>query len=632
MAEHLLDVGAAAGPRRAAALTTSGLSAHTPEGILMADPGQGTTAVRRQRGAAPAPDSEEDPVALHFTQYYLDCLSHASYLIGDTVSGEAVVVDPQRDVAEYLRDAEANGLRITKVIETHFHADFLSGHLELAAATGADIVYGKAAAGRVGFPIETHANGDHLSLGTVDLEVLETPGHTPESICVVIRPDGPDGEPFGVLTGDTLFIGDVGRPDLLSAIGFDATDLARDLYHSLHDKLLTLPDDTKVLPAHGAGSACGKNLSTETISTIGEQRRTNYALQPMVIEDFIDAVTQGQSVAPLYFLFAATKNRESRALLAEDVEVRRLALDDVLAHQRGGAVVIDSRDDLMFANGHLRGSINVGLSGRFAEYVGEVMEPGTPIILVCEPGTEAEAATRLARIGFDNVIGALDDPIAAFVVHPQHVAQLSRLSVEQLAERMGSVKQLVVVDVRNPGETALGTITGARELGLPSMLRGLDELDPSAPTVVYCAGGYRSAIASSLLRSKGFTDVSDLIGGYNAWASSTIPSTLPAVDPIEASTMDDALLLDVRESDEWEAGHIERAQHRVMSELPDHLGDLPTDRRIVVVCRSGNRSGKVTNWLISKGFDAVNLTGGMQVWESSGLPVVTTDGSVGRVI
>ena len=569
-------------------------------------------------------------MALFFTQYYLDCLSHASYLVGDTESGAAVVVDPQRDVAEYLRDAEANGLTITKIIETHFHADFLSGHLELAAATGADIVYGKAAAGRVGFAIETHANGDHLSLGSVDLEVLETPGHTPESICVVIRPDGPESEPFGVLTGDTLFIGDVGRPDLLSAVGHDAADLARQLYHSLHDKLLTLPDATKVLPAHGAGSACGKNLSTETISTIGEQRRTNYALQPMVLEDFVDAVTQGQSVAPLYFLFAATKNRESRALLAEDVDVRRLTIDEVLEHQGGGAVVIDSRDDLMFATGHLRGSINVGLGGRFAEYVGEVMEPGTPIILVCEPGTEGEARTRLARIGFDNVIGALDDPIAAFVVHPEVVEQLSRLSVEQLAERMGSVRDLVVVDVRNPGETALGTITGARTLSLPAMLRGIDELDPGSPTVVYCAGGYRSAIASSLLRSKGFTDVSDLIGGYTAWSSSTIPATLPAIGVTEVD-VDDAYLLDVREQDEWTAGHIDGAVHVVMATLPDRLDLLPTDRTITVVCRSGNRSGKVTNWLISKGYDAVNMSGGMLDWAAQGRDVLAIDGTPGVV-
>lgn len=570
-------------------------------------------------------------MSLFLTQYYLECLSHASYLIGDTESGRAVVVDPQRDVAEYLQDAAANGLTITKVIETHFHADFLSGHLELAEATGAAIVFGRAAAGRVGFPIETHANGEHLSLGTVDLEILETPGHTPESICVVVRPDGPDGVPDAVLTGDTLFIGDVGRPDLLSAVGFDAGDLARDLYHSLHDKLLTLPDATKVYPAHGAGSACGKNLSTETVSTIGEQRRTNYALQPMVLEDFVDAVTQGQSVAPLYFLFAATRNREMRDLLLDDVDVRLLPLDEVLIHQRGGAVVIDSRDDRMFAAGHLRGSINVGLGGRFADYVGQVMEPGTPIILVCEPGTETEARTRLARIGFDNVIGALADPIAAFLAHPDHVARLSRLSVDQFADRLATVRDLVVVDVRTPGETALGMIPGAVAIGLPELLRRLDELDPTKPTVVHCAGGYRSAIASSLLRAHGFTDVSDILGGFDAWAAQEVPATLPAVD---AAAVDAAraTLLDVREDEEWDAGHIDGALHIPMSHLVDRLADLPPARPLTVVCRSGNRSGKVTAWLLGRGVDAVNMAGGMLAWSEAGRPMRATDGAPAVVV
>lgn len=570
-------------------------------------------------------------MTLFLTQYYLDCLSHASYLVGDTDSGLAVVVDPQRDIAEYVRDAVENGLTITKVIETHFHADFLSGHLELAAETGAAIVYGKAAAGRVGFPIETYGNGAHISLGGVDLEILETPGHTPESICIVVRPDGPASEPEAVLTGDTLFIGDVGRPDLLSAVGFDAADLARDLYHSLHDKLLVLPDATKVYPAHGAGSACGKNLSTETVSTIGEQRATNYALQQMVIEDFVDAVTQGQSVAPLYFLFAATKNREVRALLDEDSAVARLTLDEVLTHQRGGAAVIDSRDDRMFAAGHLRGSINVGLGGRFAEYVGEVMEPGTPIILVCEPGTEAEARTRLARIGFDNVIGCLDDPIANFVVHPEHVEQLSRLSVAQLAERMASVRELVVVDLRNPGETALGMIPGAKELALPALLRRLDELDPEAPTVVHCAGGYRSAIGASLLRSKGFRDVSDLLGGYDAWIAREIPATLPAIDiaDVDVST---ATLIDVREDHEWEAGHIAEAIWIPMSLLPERQHELPTDRPLTIVCRSGNRSGKVTAWLLHNGLDAVNMTGGMLAWAEAGRSMIDDEGAPGTVL
>ncbi len=458
---------------------------------------------------------------MFFRQYYLACLSHASYLIGDLASGRAVVVDPQRDIAEYLADAEANGLRIIKVLETHFHADFLSGHLELAASTGAAIGYGAAALGRTEFPIETFADGERIHLGDgdagVNLEIRETPGHTPESISIVVRPDGMTSEPYGVLTGDTLFIGDVGRPDLLSSVGVTADDLGRQLYHSLRDKLLTLPDATKVYPAHGAGSACGKNLSSETVSTIGEQRRSNYALAPMSEADFVEAVTQGQSVAPLYFSFAANRNREMRDLLAEESSVPTLTLDETLAHQRGGAVVIDAREESAFGAGHLRGSVNVGLSGRFAEYAGEVMAPKTPIVLVAPPGQEVEAKVRLARIGFDNVLGALENPVESFLAHPELVEPLSRLSTEQLSERMETVPNLVLLDVRNPGEVALGTIAGSRSISLPALLSSLDQLDQRAPTVVFCAGGYRSAIASSLLRSHGFADVSDLLGGYTAW-------------------------------------------------------------------------------------------------------------------
>ncbi|MEY3619147.1 MAG: Beta-lactamase hydrolase-like protein, partial [Actinomycetota bacterium] len=400
----------------------------------------------------------------------------------------------------------------------------------------------------------------------------------------------------------------------------------------LHTKLMVLPDETKVFPAHGAGSACGKNLSTETVSTIGEQRRTNYALAPMVVEDFIDVVTQGQTPAPLYFLYAATRNRESHALLPDNVEVVPLTIEQVREHQRGGAVVIDCRDDNMFASGHLRGSINVGLSGRFAEYVGEVMEPGTPIIIVAEPGSESEARTRLARIGFDNVVGALDNPYAAFIENPDSVERLSRLSVEALAERMGSVKNLVVVDVRNHGEFALGHLPGAKHVPLTELLRGLSSLDPNAPIVVNCAGGYRSAIASSLLRSHGFADVSDLIGGYTAWANSNIPLSLPTIDVVSASHDDTSFRLDCREIDEWDSGHDPSAHHIPMSELPGRLAEFDKGRRIIVICRSGNRSGKVTAWLTGLGFDAVNMVGGMQAWASAGLPVVDTAGSVGSVI
>ena len=456
---------------------------------------------------------------MFFRQYYLQCLSHASYLVGDRSTGKAIVVDPQRDVDQYIEDANAEGLTITSVYETHFHADFLSGHLELAAKVGAEIVYGNAAVGRVDFPIRTMKHSEHHSLGRVDLEVLETPGHTPESICVVVRPEGPASEPYAVLTGDTLFIGDVGRPDLLSSVGFTADDLAYQLYDSLHNKLMLLPGTTKVYPAHGAGSSCGKNLSTETVSTIGEQRKTNYALAPMRVEQFVEAVTQGQSVAPLYFLFAATKNRQAYELFDGAEEINMMSLAEVLQAQSKGAVVIDSRDDMSFAAGHLRGSINVGLSGRFAEYVGEVMEPGTPIVLIGEPGTDTEAKMRLARIGFDNVLGALIDPVKTFVENPDHVERMSRLSVDAFNERINTIPNLALVDIRNPGEVELGSISGARHISLPSLLKRLAEIDKQQPVVVFCAGGYRSSIAASLLRSHGFTDVSDLIGGYSAWSA-----------------------------------------------------------------------------------------------------------------
>ena len=452
-------------------------------------------------------------------QYYLQCLSHASYLVGDRSTGKAIVIDPQRDVDQYINDATAEGLTITSVFETHFHADFLSGHLELASKVGAEVVYGKSAEGRVDFPIRTMQHGEHFSLGEVDLEVLETPGHTPESVCIVVRPNGPTSTPHAVFTGDTLFIGDVGRPDLLSAVGFSADDLAHQLYDSLHNKLMLLPDTTKVYPAHGAGSACGKNLSTETVSTIGEQRRTNYALAPMKVDQFVEAVTQGQSVAPLYFLFAANKNRQAHELYADSGAIKQLSIEEVLAEQAKGTVVIDSRDDMSFAAGHLRGSINVGLSGRFAEYVGEVMEPGTAIVLIGDPGTDAEAKMRLARIGFDNVVGALVDPVKAFVENQDHVERMSRLSVDVFNERINTVRNLDLIDIRNSGEVEQGSIKGARHISLPSLLKRLDEIDKSDPVVVFCAGGYRSSIAASLLKSHGFTDVSDLIGGYSAWSA-----------------------------------------------------------------------------------------------------------------
>lgn len=465
----------------------------------------------------PLTDNKES--TMYFQQYYLQCLSLASYMIGDTTTGRAVVVDPQRDIGEYLADAEANGLTIERVIETHFHADFLSGHLELAEATGAVISYGEAAVETVGFPIEPLADGQRLDLGQVQLEIRHTPGHTPESISIVVY-ETPDSAPYGVLTGDTLFIGDVGRPDLLASIGVTADELARMLYGSLHDQLMTLPDETKVYPAHGAGSACGKNLSTETVSTIGEQRRTNYAVQPMSVDDFVYAVTEGQSAAPLYFSFAANRNRQDRELLDESAAVELLDLDAAQKAIADGAVLLDTRDNALFAAGHLRNSVNVGLDGRFAEYVGQVVPAHTPLVLVTEQGLEKEAEVRLARIGFDQVLGVLAEPERVMAEHPELVEQASRLTAATLADRLREATDQdrpVLVDVRNSGEHAAGTIDGAEHVPLAELSTRHTELDRSRPTVVFCAGGYRSSVAASVLRASGFTDVSDLLGGFGAW-------------------------------------------------------------------------------------------------------------------
>jgi len=291
------------------------------------------------------------------------------------------------------------------------------------------------------------------------------------------------------------------------------------LYHSLRERLLTLPDSTLVYPAHGAGSACGKNLSTNTVSSIGEQRATNYALAPMSEDQFVATVTEGQSTAPLYFLHAATTNRKARDTFDEEAPLTGLSMTDVVAARTSGAAIVDTRDDGDFALGHLRGSINVGLGGRFAEFTGEVVTAGTPIVIVAEPGKEREATTRLARIGFDNVVGYLDDPVKAFLENPDEVQIASRLTAHDFGARRDSIEGLQLVDVRNPGEFKLGTIDGARHIEMAGLTRRLDELDPTRPTVVFCAGGYRSSIAASTLRANGFDDVSDILGGYNAWSA-----------------------------------------------------------------------------------------------------------------
>lgn len=497
---------------------------------LVALAGAITLTVRRSRrgtAALPTPDPRKETQAMetpmYFAQHYLECLSQASYLIGDKRTGRAVVVDPRRDVSEYLDDAAANGLHIEGVINTHFHADFISGHLELAARTGAWIGYGARAEAE--FPIRKLHDRERISLGEVTLEILETPGHTPESISVLVFEHSGDGTPYGVLTGDALFIGDVGRPDLLASIGVSADELGRMLYDTVQHKLMALPDQTRLFPAHGAGSACGKNLSSELQSTIGAQRLGNYACVPMGEREFVDIVTEGQPPAPNYFGYDAILNRKERELLKVEEHLRELPLGDVLARRDAGAAVVDARDPQEFAAGHLVGSINVPADGRLAEQAGMLIEPGREIVVIAPEDRAEEIITRLARIGLDTAAGYLADPEDAFTRAPEgSIAQAERVTFAQLRDELGGAEPPLLIDVRNAGELADGRIEGAVNIPLAELPGRLDAIPADRRIVVHCAGGARSSAAASLLRRSGRTRVADLLGGYGAWAAAHAPA------------------------------------------------------------------------------------------------------------
>lgn len=448
-------------------------------------------------------------------QYYIECLSHASYLIGDEGTGRAIVVDPRRDITEYLSDARKYGLRIEGVINTHFHADFVSGHLELVDATGAWIGFGAAA--ETDYPIRRLREGETISLGEVELEILATPGHTWESISVLVR-ERAGAVPAAVLTGDSLFIGDVGRPDLVNLGDGSAGDLARAMYRTVHEKLLALPDAVRVMPAHGAGSSCGKNLSTELTSTIGEQRASNPSVQPMSEDDFVALVTDGQPAAPAYFSVDAAMNKRVHPLLAQDHTIPELRPQQVAAELAAGTRVLDARSVDDFAAGHLRGSVNVGFDGRFAETGGMVAEVGEKIVLIAYPGEEQEAAMRLARIGSDGAAGYLNvDRDGVFPAELTDLVQpASRTTVDELG-RLLDADAVTLVDIRNPGERESGAIPGAVAIPLAQLRVRLDRVPTGKPIVVHCAGGWRSSVAASLLRAQGFSNVTDLLGGYNAW-------------------------------------------------------------------------------------------------------------------
>ncbi|MFB8773946.1 MBL fold metallo-hydrolase [Streptomyces broussonetiae] len=452
---------------------------------------------------------------MFFAQYYLDCLSQASYMIADETTGRAVVVDPRRDVTDHVTDAATHGLTIEAVVNTHFHADFLAGHLELADRTGAWIGYGQRAEAE--YPIRKLTDGERISLGDVTLEILETPGHTPESISVLVYEHRDDTVPYGVLTGDALFIGDVGRPDLLASIGVTAEELGTMLYDTVHNKLMALPDPVRVFPAHGAGSACGKNLSTQRQSTIGEQRATNYACRPMSRDRFVELVTAGQPSAPAYFVYDAILNRKEHGLYDAAAAPRPLPVEEFMERRAAGAVVLDARSPQDFAPGHLRGSVNVPADGRFAEQSGMVVSPDEEVVVIAPQDREEEVVTRLARIGFDKVGGCLREPEGAFPALAEEMTRASRLTVDELRGLLDGAEPPLVLDVRDCVEREEGFIEGSLHIPPAELSRRIDEIPADRPLVVHCAGGHRSSIAASLLRHKGRADVSDLLGGYGAW-------------------------------------------------------------------------------------------------------------------
>ena len=459
-------------------------------------------------------------------QYYLGCLAHASYLLGDEASSTAIVVDPQRDIHQYLADAETLGLTIRYVFLTHFHADFVAGHLELRDRCGASIHLGARA--RAEYAFISMKDGDTLEFPGMRLQVLETPGHTIESISIVVF-DQENEAPYAVLTGDTLFIGDVGRPDLRASLGWTANDLGAHLFDSLHEKLMVLPDETLVYPAHGAGSLCGKNLSSDTGSTLGEQRRFNYALQPMSKETFIGLVTADQPDAPAYFTYDAILNTRERTTLDRNLEAvhQPVELDEMIRLGDAGAQFLDARDPAEYAKGHLAGSINIGLGGQYATWAGTVLDRSKPIVIIAEPGREQEAALRLGRIGFDHVMGYLPGGMEALAERPDLVWPTERvtaqMAADELAAGLTAAETPVVLDIRNPREWATKHIPGSVNIPLNRLQERIAEVPRDRRVVVHCAGGYRSSIAASILHQYGITNLIEIAGGLAAWDAAHLP-------------------------------------------------------------------------------------------------------------
>jgi glyoxylase-like metal-dependent hydrolase (beta-lactamase superfamily II)/rhodanese-related sulfurtransferase len=449
--------------------------------------------------------------AMYIEQIYTSCLAQASYFVES--DGVAAIVDPIREPEPYLELAAARGARIAYVLETHFHADFVSGHLDLARLTNAKVVFGPGA--QTNFPIHNAHDGEILPLGQAQIRVIHTPGHTPESVCYLVIENG---KPRAVFTGDTLFVGEVGRPDLLEGFDIGREKQARELYRSLHEKLLRLPDDVVVYPAHGPGSLCGKNIGTEKQSTIGKERAFNYALRPMSEDEFVEMVLNGLTQAPQYFVQNAIINRRGYDSLEAVLErnVRRLSYDEAVKEMESGAVVLDVRNGADFGAGHIPGAYQVGLDGSFAVWAGTVLDISKRMIVVAPQGREREAILRLARVGADNVAGYL-----RIEDWKQPLATMPNIKPSEITP-----EKAVVLDVRNEGEYLSGHLPYARLFPLRQLIEDSSSLDAQAHYQIHCAGGYRSVIAASILKARGFENVANVEGGFAA-----IKAELPVVVP-----------------------------------------------------------------------------------------------------
>ena len=453
---------------------------------------------------------------MKFKQFYLGCLSHASYYIGSR--DEAAVIDPQRDVQQYIDEADANGQKIKYVIETHSHADFVSGHIELAEKTGAQIVFGQRA--NTEFPALKVQDGDKLNVGDVELSIMETPGHTPEGITILARDTASEHAPLKMFTGDTLFIGDVGRPDLIGSKGFTAEEMGSMLYDSIHNKILPLGDDTEVYPAHGAGSLCGKSLSKETWSTLGEQRTVNYALKPMTREEFIKVVASDQPEVPAYFPVSAAQNLKGSLSLDSLPTPVMLTTEEIDAFN---GVVLDVRQNVDYGDGHVANAINIGLGGQFASWAGTLIPIGTPVAIVADTKEQVdEAFMRLARVGIETTKGyiLIND-------YNGETRKIEQVPVGKVREATANGKAQFV-DVRRPVEHANGHASGAINLPLDRLSREIDQLDPERPTYVICQSGYRSSLGTSILENAGFREIYNVTGGTKAWVDADLETEVLA--------------------------------------------------------------------------------------------------------